>query len=36
LVLGFRHIGVVHDEYAVSPDLMKAFEVLDLGTEIEG
>lgn len=23
--LGFRHIGVVHDEYAVSPDGMKAF-----------
>ena len=21
--LGFRHIGVVHDEYAVSPDGMK-------------
>jgi hypothetical protein len=28
--LGFRHIGVVHDEYAVSPDGMKAFGVLDL------
>jgi hypothetical protein len=26
--LGFRHIGVVHDEYAVSPDGMKAFGVL--------
>src|SRR5579863_9459730 len=25
--LGFRHIGVVHDEYAVSPDGMKAFGV---------
>src|ERR1700758_2820216 len=23
--LGFRHIGVVHDEYAVSPDGMKMF-----------
>jgi hypothetical protein len=32
--LGFRHIGVVHDEYAVSPDGMKAFGVLDLETEI--
>src|SRR5215471_18371491 len=28
--LGFRHIGVVHDEYAVSPDGMKMFSVLDL------
>ena len=27
--LGFRHIGVVHDEYAVSPDGMKVFGVLD-------
>jgi hypothetical protein len=34
--LGFRHIGVVHDEYAVSPDGMKAFGVLDLATEMEG
>jgi hypothetical protein len=34
--LGFRHIGVVHDEYAVSPDGMKAFGVLDLETEMEG
>lgn len=34
--LGFRHIGVVHDEYAISPDGMKAFGVLDLGTEMEG
>lgn len=32
--LGFRHIGVVHDEYAVSPDGMKAFGVLDLATEM--
>ncbi|MGB8582582.1 MAG: hypothetical protein WCD47_17310 [Candidatus Sulfotelmatobacter sp.] len=30
------HIGVVHDEYAVSPDDMKAFGVLDLETEMEG
>jgi hypothetical protein len=34
--LGFRHIGVVHDEYAVSPDGMKAFGVLDLATEMAG
>ena len=34
--LGFRHIGIVHDEYAVSPDGMKMFGVLDLATEMEG
>ena len=34
--LGFRHIGVVHDEYAVSPDGMKVFGVLDLETQMEG
>jgi hypothetical protein len=34
--LGFRHIGVVHDEYAVSPDGMKMFGVLDLATEMHG
>ena len=34
--LGFRHIGVVHDEYAVSPDGMKALGALDLATEMEG
>ena len=34
--LGFRHIGVVHDEYAVSPDGMKMFGALDLATEMEG
>src|SRR5437016_6634187 len=34
--LGFRHIGVVHDEYAVSPDGMKLFGVLDLATEMHG
>jgi len=34
--LGFRHIGVVHDEYAISPDGMKVFGVLDLATEMEG
>src|SRR3989304_9772505 len=33
---GFRHIGVVQDEYAVSPDGMKMFGVLDLETEIQG
>jgi hypothetical protein len=34
--LGSRHIGVVHDEYAVSSDGMKMFGVLDLATEMEG
>src|SRR2546426_4079328 len=34
--LGFRHIGIVHDEYAVSPDGMKSFGVLDLATGMEG
>ncbi len=34
--LGFRHIGVVQDEYAVSPDGMKMFGVLDLETEMHG
>jgi hypothetical protein len=34
--LGFRHIGIVHDEYAVSPDGMKLFGAVDLETEIEG
>ena len=34
--LGFRHIGVVHDEYAVSSDGMKMFGVLDLETEMHG
>jgi hypothetical protein len=34
--LGFRHIGVVQDEYAVSPDGMKLFGVLDLETEMHG
>jgi hypothetical protein len=34
--LGFRQIGVVHDEYAVSPDGMKMFGVLDLATEMSG
>jgi len=34
--LGFRHIGVVRDEYAVSPDGMKMFGVLDLEYGIAG
>ena len=34
--LGFRHIGVVHDEYAVSPEGMKAFGVFALVAEMEG
>jgi hypothetical protein len=34
--LGFRHIGVVQDEYAVSPDGMKMFGVFDLAAEMEG
>lgn len=34
--LGFRHIAVVKDEYAVSKDGMKMFGVLDLDTGIHG
>jgi DNA polymerase III delta prime subunit len=34
--LSFRHIGVVEEEYAVSPDGMKVFGVLDLETQMEG
>jgi hypothetical protein len=34
--LGFRRMGAVHDEYAVSPDGMKALGVLDLATEMAG
>jgi hypothetical protein len=34
--LGFRHIGVVRDEYAVSQDGMKMFGVLDLETGMHG
>src|SRR5215471_16579408 len=34
--LGFRHIRVMADEYAVSPDGMKMFGVLDLETEMHG
>ena len=34
--LGFRHISVVRDEYAVSPDGMKMVGVLDLETTFDG
>jgi len=34
--LGFRHIGVVNEEYAVSSDGMKMFGVLDLETQMDG
>jgi hypothetical protein len=34
--LGFRHIGVVTEEYAVSKDGMKMFGVLDLDTGMPG
>ena len=34
--LGFRYIGVVRDEYAVSSDGMKMFGVLDLETSFDG
>ena len=34
--LGFRHIGVVNEEYAVSKDGMKMFGVLDLDTGMHG
>jgi DNA polymerase III delta prime subunit len=34
--LSFRHIGVVQEEYAVSPDGAKMFGVLDLETQMEG
>jgi hypothetical protein len=34
--LGFRHIGVVSEEYAVSRDGMKMFGVLDLDTGMHG
>ena len=34
--LGFRHIGVVKDEYAVSKDGMKMFGVLDLDSGMHG
>jgi hypothetical protein len=34
--LSFRYIGVVRDEYAVSPDGMRMFGVLDLETSFDG
>src|SRR5262245_2690981 len=34
--LSFRHISVVRDEYAVSPDGMRMFGVLDLETTFDG
>lgn len=34
--LGFRHIGVVRDEYAATPDGMKMFGVLDLEAGFTG
>src|SRR5580765_1975068 len=34
--LGFRHIGVVKEEFAVSKDGMKMFGVLDLDTGMPG
>jgi hypothetical protein len=34
--LGFRHIAVVHDEYAVSTDGMKMFGILELETGMTG
>ena len=34
--LSFRHISIVRDEYAVSPDGMKLFGLLELDAEYEG
>src|SRR5260370_12093591 len=34
--LGFRHIGVVRDEYAVSADGMRMFGILELETGMHG
>src|SRR5439155_7497953 len=34
--LSFRYIGVIRDEYAVSPDGMRMFGVLDLETAFDG
>src|SRR5262245_12866129 len=34
--LSFRHIGVIHDEYAVSDDGMRMFGALDLETAFDG
>jgi hypothetical protein len=34
--LAFRHISVLRDEYAISPDGMKMFGLLDLETTFDG
>ncbi len=34
--LAFRHISIVRDEYAVSPDGMRLFGLLELNAEYEG
>lgn len=34
--LGFRHIAVVHDEYALSRDGMKMFGIMELETTFQG
>ena len=34
--LGFRHIGVVGEEYAISSDGMRMFGVIDLETQMQG
>src|SRR5207245_10357367 len=34
--LGFRHIGVVHDEYAVSANGMKMFGIFELEAGMTG
>src|SRR3989441_10319311 len=34
--LGFRHIGVVRDEYAVSRDGMRLFGIMELETQFHG
>ena len=34
--LGFRHIGVVKDEYAVSRDGMRLFGIMELETQFQG
>ena len=34
--LTYRHISVVRDEYAISPDFMKFFGVLEIETQFEG
>ncbi len=34
--LSFRHIGIVRDEYAVSPDGMKLFGLIELNAEFQG